>query len=216
MTSFALALLLIVLSYALGSIPFAVVVSRAMRLRDPRTFGSRNPGATNVLRSGNKSAAALTLLGDVLKGWVAVYGTIWMTTAFALHSLTVPLCAVAVFLGHLFPVFLKFRGGKGVATALGVLLGLNPWLALATGATWMIVAYAFKYSSLAAIAAALFAPLYFILGSNVAWPANQGYVVAIIVISVLLLFRHQTNISRLLQGKESKIGADRAGRTGIK
>lgn len=206
LVSFALVILLVVLAYIAGSIPFAVVVSRAMRLRDPRTFGSRNPGATNVLRSGNKSAAILTLLGDTAKGWAAVYLALWASAAYTLPGSVVPLCAVAVFLGHVFPVFLKFKGGKGVATALGVLLGLNIWLAIATAATWLIVAYASKYSSLAAIAAAVFAPLYFILGSNVVWPASSGYALAIIVISVILLFRHQANIGRLMRGKESKIG----------
>lgn len=193
--------------YALGSISFAVVVSRAMKLRDPRTFGSRNPGATNVLRSGNKMAAVLTLLGDTAKGWAAVYGSLWLANSLELTTNAVPLCAIAVFLGHVYPIFLNFKGGKGVATALGVLLGLNPWLALATAATWLIVAYASRYSSLAAIAAAIFAPLYFILGSNVVWPVNRGYAVAITVISVILLFRHQANISRLLRGKESKISS---------
>lgn len=200
------ALLFVAFAYLLGSIPFAIVVSRAMRLSDPRTFGSRNPGATNVLRTGNKTAAALTLLGDALKGWAAVTLAIWATAAFNLPASTVGLCAVAVFLGHVFPVFLNFKGGKGVATALGVLIALNPWLALATAATWLIVAYATKYSSLAAIAAAVFAPLYFILGSNVVWPVNRGYAVAIVAISVVLLFRHQANIGRLMRGKESKIG----------
>lgn len=204
--TFVLVALLVLLSYLAGSLPFAVIVSRAMRLRDPRTFGSRNPGATNVLRSGNKTAAVLTLLGDTAKGWLAVTVSIWAMKTFGLPGLVVPLCAVAVFLGHVYPVFLKFKGGKGVATALGVLLGLNVWLALASAATWLIVAYASKYSSLAAIAAAVFAPLYFILGSNVAWPANSGYAIAIIVISVTLLFRHQANIGRLMRGKESKIG----------
>lgn len=196
----------VLLSYVLGSISFAVVVSRIMKLRDPRTFGSRNPGATNVLRSGNKTAAILTLLGDTAKGWAAVYGSLWLADTLDLTTSVVPLCAIAVFVGHAYPVFLKFRGGKGVATALGVLLGLNPWLALATAATWLIVAYASRYSSLAAIVAAIFAPLYFILGGNVAWPVNRGYAIAITVISVMLLFRHQANISRLMRGKESKIG----------
>lgn len=199
-------ILLAIVSYLVGSIPFAVIISRVMKLRDPRTFGSRNPGATNVLRSGNKTAAILTLLGDTAKGWFIVYGAIWVTQAFALPRMTVPLCAIAVFLGHIYPIFLKFKGGKGVATALGVLLGLNIWLALATAATWLIVAYATKYSSLAAIAAAIFAPLYFILGSNVAWPVNRGYAVAITIIGILVLFRHQANIGRLMRGKESKIG----------
>lgn len=207
LASFLIIVLLVILAYVAGSVPFAVVVSRAMRLQDPRTFGSRNPGATNVLRSGNKTAAILTLLGDAAKGWLAVYAAIWSMNTFALPGIAVALCSIAVFLGHVFPVFLKFKGGKGVATALGVLLGLNLWLALATVATWLIVAYATKYSSLAAIAAAVFAPIYFILGSNVAWPANASYALAIIVISVILLFRHQGNIGRLMRGKEGKIGS---------
>lgn len=207
LASFLIIVLLVILAYVAGSVPFAVVVSRAMRLQDPRTFGSRNPGATNVLRSGNKTAAVLTLLGDAAKGWLAVYAAIWSMNTFALPGIAVALCSIAVFLGHVFPVFLKFKGGKGVATALGVLLGLNLWLALATVATWLIVAYATKYSSLAAIAAAVFAPIYFILGSNVAWPANASYALAIIVISVILLFRHQANIGRLMRGKEGKIGS---------
>lgn len=207
LASFALVLLLVGLAYLMGSIPFAVVVSRAMRLQDPRTFGSRNPGATNVLRSGSKTAAVLTLLGDAAKGWLAVFAAIWAVKSFDLPGVAVALCAIAVFMGHVFPVFLKFKGGKGVATALGVLLGLNLWLALATVATWLIVAYATKYSSLAAIAAAVFAPIYFILGSNVAWPANGSYAMALIVITIILLFRHQANIGRLMRGKESKIGS---------
>lgn len=206
LASVSFVLLSVLACYILGSISFAVVVSKAMRLRDPRTFGSRNPGATNVLRSGNKVAAVLTLLGDTAKGWLAVYGSQWAVNALEFPASSVPLCAIAVFLGHVYPVFLNFKGGKGVATALGVLLGLNPWLALATATTWLIVAYASRYSSLAAIAAAIFAPLYFILGGNVVWPVNRGYAVAITVISVILLFRHQANISRLLRGKEGRIG----------
>src|SRR5690625_3373835 len=194
LATFAFTVLLVALAYLLGSIPFAVIVSRMMRLQDPRRFGSRNPGATNVLRSGNKTAAILTLLGDVAKGWVAVYIAIWSARSFGVPDIAVAMSAIAVFLGHVFSIFLNFKGGKGVATALGILLALNPWLALATVATWLIVAYATRYSSLAAIAAAVFAPLYFILGSNVVWPANGNYAVAIFVISVILLFRHQGNI----------------------
>src|SRR5699024_3090963 len=156
-----------------------------MRLPDPRQFGSRNPGATNVLRSGNKLAAALTLLGDVGKGWLAVYLATWVTAAQSLPAYIVALCAIAVFIGHAFPVFLRFKGGKGVATSLGLLLGLNIWLAVATAATWLIVAYAFRYSSLAAIIASIFAPLYYLLGSNVVWHRQSSFAVAITVISVL-------------------------------
>lgn len=208
--SAAVALVLVIGAYLIGSIPFAVVVSRAMGLRDPRSFGSGNPGATNVLRSGNKAAAALTLIGDAAKGWLAVFVALLVSQAWGLPPFVTGACAVAVFLGHTYSVFLKFKGGKGVATALGVLLGLAPWLALATAATWVIIAYAFRYSSLAAIIAAIFAPMYYVLGGNVAWPMNGAFAVAITVISIVLLFRHQANISRLLRGKESRIGNKRS------
>lgn len=201
-----LSLALVIFSYLLGSVSFAVIVSRLMKLQDPRTFGSRNPGATNVLRSGNKTAAALTLLGDAAKGWAAVAVATYAATAYNLPMLAIALCAVAVFLGHLYPVFLKFKGGKGVATALGVLLALNPWLALATVGTWLIVVYVTRYSSMAAILAAVFAPLYYLLGGNVAWELHTTIALAIAAISVLLIFRHRLNISRLMTGKESRIG----------
>jgi glycerol-3-phosphate acyltransferase PlsY len=200
------ALGLVVASYLIGSVSFAVVVSRCMGLQDPRTFGSRNPGATNVLRSGNKTAAVLTLLGDAAKGWVAVALAAHFGQTLHLSTAVVAACAVAVFLGHVYPVFLRFKGGKGVATALGVLLALNPWLALATAATWLILAYVTRYSSLAAIIAAIFAPLYYLLGGNVAWEMSPFIALAIVVISVVLIFRHQANISRLMTGKESRIG----------
>ena len=206
-TASFIVLALVFISYLLGSVPFAVVVSRAMGLKDPRSYGSKNPGATNVLRTGNKLAAVLTLLGDAVKGWLAVVVAAYATTQWSLPSFCVALCAVAVFLGHLFPVFLKFKGGKGVATALGVLLALNPWLALATVGTWLIIVYVSRYSSLASIIAAIFAPLYYLLGGNVAWPLDPAIAFAIVIISVMLLFRHQANISRLMTGKESRIGS---------
>jgi glycerol-3-phosphate acyltransferase PlsY len=159
-----------------------------------------------VLRTGNKTAAALTLLGDAAKGWVAVLAAQEAARYAGLPVAVVALCAIAVFLGHLFPVFLNFKGGKGVATALGVLLGINPWLALATAATWLIMAYVTRYSSLSAIIAAIFAPLYYLLGGNVAWPRVPSLALAIVIISVILLFRHKANISRLLKGTESRIG----------
>ncbi|MBP6018435.1 MAG: glycerol-3-phosphate 1-O-acyltransferase PlsY [Burkholderiaceae bacterium] len=202
-----IALALVLASYLIGSVSFAVLVSRGMGLQDPRSFGSKNPGATNVLRSGNKTAAVLTLIGDAAKGSIAVLATAWIAQRLGLSSVVVAASAVAVFLGHLYPIFLGFKGGKGVATALGVLLALSPWLGLATIATWVIVAYAMRYSSLAAIVSAVFAPLYYLLGAGIAWKMNKAYAVAIVVISVLLLFRHQANISRLLKGKESRIGA---------
>ncbi len=200
-------LLALVLGYLIGSIPFAVLVSKAMGLQDPRKFGSGNPGATNVLRSGNKTAAILTLLGDTAKGWLAVF-----LAALAAHSGWLPASAIALaglgaFLGHLFPLFLKFRGGKGVATALGVLLGLQPWLALAVVITWLLVAFITRYSSLAAILAAVFAPFYYLLGNQVAWRLDSTTAMVIVIISVLLLARHKANISRLLSGQESKIGS---------
>jgi len=199
-------LIAVLLAYLIGSIPFAVVVSRLMGLADPRTFGSGNPGATNVLRTGNKKAAILTLAGDAAKGWLAVWLAGLAVRMEIISPTAATACAVAVFLGHLYPVFLNFRGGKGVSTALGVLLGLQPWLALATVATWLIVAYATRYSSLAAIVAAIFTPLYYLFGGNIAWRFSPLECGALIVISVLLCYRHQANIARLLAGKESRIG----------
>jgi len=206
MANNAIAIGVVIISYLIGSISFAVIISRVMRLQDPRKFGSGNPGATNVLRTGNKLAAGLTLLGDVVKGCVGVYLAQWAVTAFGLPTFTVAASAVAVFLGHLYPLFLQFKGGKGVATALGVLLAVHPALGLATAATWLIIAYAFKYSSLAAIISAFFAPLYFILGSGVAWRPDGAMSFALVIISAFLLARHQTNISRLMHGKEPRIG----------
>lgn len=202
---FAFLLAAVVAAYLIGSVPFAVVVSRAMRLQDPRSYGSGNPGATNVLRTGNKTAAALTLLGDAAKGWLAV----WLAIRWGAHpgGSIVPFVMLAVFLGHLFPVFLGFRGGKGVATALGILIGVQPVLALATAATWLIVAIFLRYSSLAALCAAVFAPLFYMFGAGIAWPANPPVGVAIGVISLLLIFKHWANLERLLAGTEPRIGA---------
>lgn len=195
----------VILAYLIGSIPFAVVVSKLMRLEDPRTYGSGNPGATNVLRTGNKTAAALTLLGDAAKGWFAV----WLALRWAQHpgGSVVPFVMLAVFLGHLFPVFLRFRGGKGVATALGILIAVEPILALATAATWLIVAVFMRYSSLAALCAAVFAPLFYTFGGGVAWPAHAPIGVAIGAISLLLIYKHWANVERLLAGTEPRIGS---------
>lgn len=189
-------------AYLIGSISFAVVMSRAFGLSDPRTYGSKNPGATNVLRSGSKKAAIATLLGDCLKGWLAVWLAIHYDAQFDLGDAGIALVAIAVFLGHLWPVFFRFVGGKGVATALGVLLGLNIWLGLATLATWLIVAYTFRYSSLAALVAAIFAPLYY----GLLFGADDK-LFAVIIMSALLLYRHSTNIGNLLAGKESRLGS---------
>ncbi|MBV2182849.1 glycerol-3-phosphate 1-O-acyltransferase PlsY [Castellaniella sp. MT123] len=197
----------LLVGYLIGSVSFAVVVSRIMGLRDPRSFGSGNPGATNVLRGGNKLAALLTLLGDAAKGWLAVVLAAWGINQGILPDAALPLAGLGAFLGHLYPLFLHFRGGKGVATALGVLLALQPWLALATALTWLIVAVVTRYSSLAAILAAVFAPFYYILGGDVAWPTDGLTTSVIVAISVLLLSRHHENIARLLAGKESRIGS---------
>jgi len=191
-----------VAAYLLGSISFAVVMSKAYGIADPRTYGSKNPGATNVLRSGNKGAAIMTLLGDGAKGWLAVFLANHFAFDLGVDDTAVALVAIAVFLGHLWPVFFRFVGGKGVATALGVLLGINPWLGLATLATWLIIAYAFRYSSLAALVAALFAPFYYGLLFGV-----DAILLSVVVMSVLLAYRHSQNIANLLAGKESKIGA---------
>ncbi|MFN3544106.1 MAG: glycerol-3-phosphate 1-O-acyltransferase PlsY [Thiobacillus sp.] len=194
-------LLLIVGAYLIGSLSFAVIVSRAMGLPDPRSFGSGNPGATNVLRTGRKLAAALTLLGDALKGWVAVMAADTIVTEFNLHPDLVLLAAMAVFVGHLYPVFFRFQGGKGVATALGVLVGLDPWLGLACLATWLLVAVLFRISSLSALVTALLAPIY--AGLLAGWN-NQA--VAVLVIALLLVYRHKSNLVKLVNGEEKRIG----------
>jgi glycerol-3-phosphate acyltransferase PlsY len=195
--------LLILGAYLLGSISFAVVVSKCMALPDPYTYGSKNPGATNVLRTGNKKAALFTLLGDALKGWAAVLIARMVLGAEPSGSLEWVLCAViiAVFLGHLFPLFHSFRGGKGVATACGILFGINLFLGLATLSTWLIVAFFTRYSSLAAIAAALFAPLYYIFLFGF-----HPVVLALVIMCVLLIWRHRSNIQNLMNGSETRIG----------
>jgi len=199
-------LLLIPLAYLIGSISFAVVVSNCMNLPDPHSYGSGNPGATNVLRTGNKLAAALTFLGDALKGYFAV-----MITRLILgdQSLTASLgswvlCGVvlAVFLGHLFPIFHGFKGGKGVATACGILFGVNVILGVATLSTWIIVAVFLRYSSLAALAAAIFGPIYFVFLFGF-----QPMGIALLAVCLLLIWRHRSNIQNLLNGTESRIGS---------
>lgn len=191
-----------VAAYLLGSVSFAVIVSRGMGLADPRTYGSKNPGATNVLRSGNKAAAVLTLAGDCVKGWLAVWLAIKFGPQYGLEEAGVAAVALAVFVGHLWPVFFKFVGGKGVATALGVLLGINVWLGVATLATWLIIAYAFRYSSLAALVASVFAPFYYglLFGTDIV-------LLAVLAMSGLLVWRHRSNISNLLAGKEGRLGS---------
>ncbi len=186
-------------AYCVGSVSFAIAVSRLMQLPDPRTYGSRNPGATNVLRTGKRVAAALTLAGDAGKGWLAV----WLAQLYAPE--VAALAGLAVFLGHLFPLFHRFKGGKGVATAAGVLSGLDLWLGLGSLATWIVIAVFFRYASLASLVAALFAPFF-------AWYIGLSYDVLLAVagIAALLIWRHKGNIGRLLAGTESRIGAKKA------
>ena len=195
----------VVASYLMGSLSFAVIVSRMMGLQDPRTYGSQNPGATNVLRSGSKAAAVLTLLLDAVKGWVPVF-VVQRLPGMGTDAL-IAACALAAFAGHVWPVFFRFKGGKGVATAAGVLFGVDFWLGLATMATWLIVAYFSRYSSLAAVAAAVFAPAFYLLGAKVVWSGAPIIALSIGAMSAVLLYRHKDNIARLIAGKESRIGA---------
>ncbi|MFT4243213.1 MAG: glycerol-3-phosphate 1-O-acyltransferase PlsY [Acidovorax sp.] len=207
MNSTVLSLLATVAAYLLGSLSFAVIVTRAMGMADPRTYGSKNPGATNVLRSGNKAAAVITLLLDAVKGWLPVVLVQWFGKPYGLGDGTVALVGLAAFVGHLWPVFFRFEGGKGVATAAGVLMGISPWLGLATLLTWVIVAAFFRYSSLASLAAAAFAPVYYLLVDGVVWNAETPIAVAIVVMAMLLAWRHKDNIKRLIEGKESRLGS---------
>jgi glycerol-3-phosphate acyltransferase PlsY len=191
--------LTVVAAYLLGSVSFAIVVSKLMRLPDPRSYGSKNPGATNVLRTGSKAAAVLTLAGDAAKGWLAV----WLAQLYLPDA--APYAALAVFLGHLFPLYHRFQGGKGVATAAGVLFGIDWRIGLGTLATWIIIALFLRYSSLAALLAAAFAPFFtaLLLGLN-------AYFAMVLVMSALLVWRHKENIARLIAGTESRIGAKKA------
>lgn len=196
-----------VAAYLVGSLSFAVIVSRLMGLKDPRTFGSKNPGATNVLRSGNKAAAVVTLLLDALKGFVPVLLVKLFGREFGLGDGTVALVGLTAFLGHLYPVFFRFEGGKGVATALGVLYGIDWLLGLGACASWLVIAYFFRYSSLASLVAAAFAPVFYLLGDRVVWYADRAVLLMLFVMGMLLAWRHRENINRLLQGKESRLGA---------
>jgi glycerol-3-phosphate acyltransferase PlsY len=198
-------------AYLLGSLSFAVIVSRVMGLSDPRTYGSKNPGATNVLRSGSKPAAIATLALDAVKGWLPVALVLWYGRPYGLEEGTAALVGVAAFLGHLWPVFFRFVGGKGVATALGVLMGFSPWLGLATVATWLIIAVFFRYSSLASLVAAAFALVYYLMASGVLWVAEPRIALAIGAMAVLLAWRHRENIQRLIAGTESRLGGKAKG-----
>jgi glycerol-3-phosphate acyltransferase PlsY len=193
-------------SYLMGSLSFAVIVSSMMGLNDPRTYGSKNPGATNVLRSGSKAAAIVTLLLDALKGWVPVVLVRWFGKPYGLEEGTLAMVGLAAFLGHLYPVFFRFVGGKGVATALGVLVGISGVLGLATLVTWVVIAFFFRYSSLASILAAVFAPVYYLFGNGTAWAMDGRILAAVVVMSGLLVWRHAENMSRLVKGTESRLG----------
>jgi acyl phosphate:glycerol-3-phosphate acyltransferase len=197
-------------AYLVGSLAFAVIVSRAFGLADPRTFGSKNPGATNVLRSGSKAAAITTLLLDAMKGLLPVLAVRLWGGHFGLDEGTVALVALGAFLGHLFPVFFRFQGGKGVATFIGAVFGIHWLLGVATCVTWLIIAFFFRYSSLASLVSAVFAPVYYLLGHQVAWYAETPVAVVLGLMAGLLAWRHRENIKRLLAGTESRLGAKKA------
>lgn len=199
-------LLATVLAYLLGSLSFAVIVSRLMGLNDPRTYGSKNPGATNVLRSGSKAAAIVTLLLDALKGWVPLVAVRWWGQPYGMEEGTQALVGVAAFLGHLYPVFFRFVGGKGVATALGVLVGIDALLGLAVLLVWIVMAVLFRFSSLSSITAAVVAPLLYLLGDGSGWSMAAPIEAGIVLMSALLVWRHAENIGRLLKGTESRLG----------
>ena len=198
--------LAVLAAYLLGSLSFAVIVSRAMGLKDPRTFGSKNPGATNVLRSGSKPAAIVTLLLDAVKGWLPVLLVRLYGKPYGLEDGTMALVGLAAFVGHLWPVFFRFKGGKGVATFLGVVFGIDLVLGLATGATWLIIAFFLRYSSVASLVSAVFAPVYYLFGDRIQWYAEKPVLLALFVMALLLVVRHRDNINRLMQGTESRLG----------
>jgi glycerol-3-phosphate acyltransferase PlsY len=201
MSEFLIFSIAILVAYLLGSVPFAVVCSRLFGLADPRSYGSKNPGATNVLRSGNKAAAAATLFGDLAKGWLAVFLAQTYGPHFGFPQGLVGAAAVAVFFGHVYPVFLKFKGGKGVATAAGVLLGIDPALGLGTLGVWLVIAFTLRYSSLASISAAAAAPLIALL----LW--GSGFLALVVsILAITLILRHWGNLQRLMAGTEPKIG----------
>ena len=197
-------------AYLIGSLSFAVIISRLMGLHDPRSYGSGNPGATNVLRSGSKKAAVLTLLLDACKGWLPVFLLMQLGARWQLGPDTAALAGLAAFIGHLYPVFFRFKGGKGVATAAGVLFGFSPWLGVLVALAWILVAATLRYSSLAALAAAaVAAPLYWLGATWGWWTQSPSILVVCIVMAILLVWRHRSNIQRLLAGQESRIGKKR-------
>jgi glycerol-3-phosphate acyltransferase PlsY len=198
----------ILIGYLIGSLSFAVIVSRLLGLPDPHSYGSGNPGATNVLRTGHKVAAVLTLAGDAAKGWFAVWLVRELGSVYGVDEAGAALTGLAAFLGHLFPVYFAFKGGKGVATAAGILFALSPWLGLGTLATWLIIAVFFRYSSLAALVAAVFAPFWALFLNSFRFDVT---IAAISAMCALLVWRHRTNIRNLLEGREGRIGQRRTG-----
>ena len=204
---FVFAALAVLAAYLVGSLSFAVIVSRFVGLADPRSYGSKNPGATNVLRSGNKKAAIATLVLDAVKGWLPLWAAGVWGPGLGLGPATLALVGLAAFVGHLYPVFFRFKGGKGVATAVGVLFGVDWLLALACLASFGIVVYFTRYVSLASMVAAVFAPAYFLFGADVVWPASPPMVGALVAMGALLIWRHRENVDRLVKGTESKLGA---------
>jgi glycerol-3-phosphate acyltransferase PlsY len=196
----------VLVAYLLGSLTFAVFVCKLLGLPDPRTYGSKNPGSSNVLRSGSKTAALLTLLLDAFKGFLPVLLVKLYGEPYGLGVGATALVGLAAFFGHLYPLYFKFKGGKGVATAAGVILAISWSLGLATLGTWLIIAYFFRYSSLAALVAAVFAPVYYLMGDGVAWSAETPLTAALIVMSGMLVYAHRDNMTRLLKGTESRLG----------
>ncbi|AFZ82793.1 glycerol-3-phosphate 1-O-acyltransferase PlsY [Candidatus Kinetoplastidibacterium crithidiae] len=196
-------LLLILISYLIGSIPSAILISKIMHLEDPRTFGSKNPGATNMLRTGNKIAAIATLIGDISKGYIGLK----IVQLYCYNPSTEIICfsAIAILLGHIYPIFTKFIGGKGVATFFGILMNIEPTLAFISFATWLTTIKVFKYSSLSSIIVSLLTPIYYVIFDKILWKAEKPFLILIITICTILLYRHQNNIARLLQNKENKI-----------
>ena len=201
----------ILIAYLIGSLSFAVIVSRAFALPDPRSYGSGNPGATNVLRTGKKVAALLTLVGDGGKGWLAVFLAARYAADFGVDGTWIPVCAVSVFLGHVFPVFLRFKGGKGVATAGGTLLAIDLWLGLAALTTWAAVALLLRYASLASIVTAVCAPIYAYFMSLPGYRPT-ALLPALMLVGALIVWRHKSNIRNLAAGRERRIGQREAPR----
>ncbi len=194
---------LIIIAYLIGSIPFAVIISKFMKLKDPRIHGSKNPGATNVFRIGSRTAAFLTLFSDILKGWIPFYFCNLLNQV--LPNETFSAIAFAVYFGHIHPIFLKFRGGKGVATLVGILFAIHTWLAFATILTWLATFFLFRYSSLSSLFCAFLIPVYYMLGIGIGCENQKPIIGTLILISLLILYRHRENINRLIRGKENRI-----------